>query len=207
MVNEPRVRVGIVGGLEGLRLVQLEDIYRLATGREDDMEQITDKYVKTFAKPALDRIRQGRDGGGGGEGGGRRGKGGDPLAELKRVSSLADDKEMQTRISVVQRIGDGLPTLLERLRAADVGDKLGTAHFLLSTAHKAKGLEFPTVLLWDDFADVHRVKNVGGDGSTFSITVMDHVAGETYQDSVVQTEDSPLIPLDPNSQSLIPKCT
>jgi hypothetical protein len=34
----------------------------------------------------------------------------------------------------------------------DAGDKLGNAHFLLSTAHKAKGLEFPTVLLWDDFA-------------------------------------------------------
>lgn len=92
---------------------------------------------------------------------------------MKRVSILADDKEMQTKISVVQRIGSGLPALLYRLRQVDVGDKLESAHFLLSTAHKAKGLEFPTVLLWDDFADVSRVIDASGDGSAFSYLVHD----------------------------------
>ena len=71
VVDMPRVRVGVVGGLEGLKLDQMEDIWRLATGAEEELEQIKDKYVKSFAKPVLDRLREAHDwhGGGGGSGG------------------------------------------------------------------------------------------------------------------------------------------
>ena len=70
----------------------------------------------------------------------------DHLAGLKAACKLSDDKEMQTKIAIVTRLGGRLPPLLERLRQVDVGTKLGSAHYLLSTAHKAKGLEFPTVV-------------------------------------------------------------
>ena len=153
VVDMPRVRVGVVGGLEGLKLTQLEDIWRLSTGREEELLSITDKYIKSFAKQILDH------------GGCDPGYG--TLGPLKHVSILQDDKDMQTKISIVEKLGNRLPALLERLQAVDVGDKHHTAHFLLSTAHKAKGLEFPTVLLWDDFAGVASLVNRHGDGSSF----------------------------------------
>jgi len=48
-----------VGGLEALKLGQLEDIWRLATGIEEELDAITDKYIKGFAKSVLNKIHEG----------------------------------------------------------------------------------------------------------------------------------------------------
>ena len=144
-------RVGFVGGAEALRLDQLVDIWRLSTGREEALEEIRDAYVRGFARVELATLRAP---GGGASSRGRR----DPLAGLKRQSELVDDQEMMTRVSVVERVRNDLPELVERIREQDVGAKnLQSADFILSTAHKAKGLEFENVLLWNDFAALHAV--------------------------------------------------
>ena len=41
-------RLGAIGGLEALKLNQLEDIWRLSTKVEEHLDAITDKYISTF---------------------------------------------------------------------------------------------------------------------------------------------------------------
>ena len=155
VVQFPGVRMGVIGGLEALKLNQLEDIWRLSTKMEEHLDAITDKYISTFVPAVRHRVE---------EIFGDREEfiKYDALDALRRVSTLQDDKEMLTRLTVVSRLKSGLPELLDLLRKVDVGtEHHDTAHFVLSTAHKAKGLEFPEVLLWNDFVDVSRVRRNG----------------------------------------------
>ena len=59
---------------------------------------------------------------------------------------------------IVQKYGDRLPGVLERL-AGFHRDNEADAQLVVSTAHKAKGREFQTVIVLDDFenpADVRQ---------------------------------------------------
>lgn len=65
-------------------------------------------------------------------------------------SVLSDDKELKSLINMVKRHGSRLPSLVSRLKKADVED--GTlANVALTTAHKSKGLEWDQVKLTDDY--------------------------------------------------------
>jgi F-box protein 18 (helicase) len=60
----PGATLGIVGGTQSLRLEQLMDVYRLATyACEEDLLEISDKYVATFAKKELAFLASGVGGG------------------------------------------------------------------------------------------------------------------------------------------------
>ena len=134
---------------------------------EEHLDAITDKYISTFVPEVRRR--------------GEEMKNYDSLDALRRVATLQDDKEMLTRLSVVTRLRGGLPELLDSLREVDVGtERHESAHFVLSTAHKAKGLEFSDVLLWYDFLDTSRVHR---DGDRF-VTV----AFDSWSDSVTTEE-------------------
>jgi len=64
---------------------------------------------------------------------------GEPFSNVAFNSNLRrHNKEMQTKIAIVSRLRNSLPQLLARLRQVDVGTKLGSAHYLLSTAHKVR---------------------------------------------------------------------
>jgi hypothetical protein len=57
-------------------------------------------------------------------------------------------------VEALVRGGRDVPHECSRLRAAAAGASEHTAHVILSTAHKAKGLEWDRVLLHDDFLQV-----------------------------------------------------
>ena len=81
---------------------------------------------------------------------------------------------MVTRLGWTSRASDSL-------REVDVGtERHESAHFVLSTAHKAKGLEFSDVLLWYDFLDTSRVHR---DGDRFVTAAFD-----SWSDSVTTEE-------------------
>ena len=62
---------------------------------------------------------------------------------------------MQMKLGIVARLGSKLPAIVDDMIRRCVDQKRHeSAHFLLSTAHKVKGLEYPSVLLWHDFVDV-----------------------------------------------------
>ena len=139
------VKLGFVGGLEGQRLGQLMDIWRLANQSDDELDAITDYFVSRFVKEYLKALENGvKDPE-------------PPLQALKSSAKLSNDLEMQTKIAIVEKHRGNLPELIAELKKVDVGtnpSNLKCANYLLSTAHRAKGLEFDHVLLWNDFLAV-----------------------------------------------------
>lgn len=74
------------------------------------------------------------------------------LDALQDYALAVDDKELLTRIGIVERFGQRIPALVERVRAAHVAPE--AAGLQLSTVHRAKGLEWDCVQLGDDFPDL-----------------------------------------------------
>ena len=150
----PGATLGVVGGTQSLRLEQLMDVYRLATyACEEDLLAISDKYVATFAKKELAFLEAASE---------EERWARDRLGILRRQSQLSDDKEMQMKLGIVARLGSKLPGIVDDMIKRCVDPKRHeSAHFLLSTAHKVKGLEYPSVLLWHDFVDVGGIRRRG----------------------------------------------
>ena len=150
----PGATLGVVGGTQSLRLEQLMDVYRLATyACEEDLLAISDKYVATFAKKELAFLEAASE---------EERRARDRLGILRRQSQLSDDKEMQMKLGIVARLGSKLPGIVDDMIKRCVDPKRHeSAHFLLSTAHKVKGLEYPSVLLWHDFVDVGGIRRRG----------------------------------------------
>ena len=150
------LKLGFVGGLEGQRLGQLMDIWRLAVQSDDELDAITDYFVSRFVKEYLKAKANGvKDPE-------------PPLQALKSSAKLSNDLEMQTKISIVEKHRGNLPELIEKLKKVDVGtnpSNLKCANYLLSTAHRAKGLEFDHVLLWNDFLAVDHCRPVEWDSN------------------------------------------
>ena len=74
------------------------------------------------------------------------------LEKLEEYATGVDDKEILSLIGVVKEYRSAIPSLVERIKAEAV-EQAEHADVLLSTAHRAKGLEFSQVLLLDDFED------------------------------------------------------
>ncbi len=101
----------------------------------------------------------------------RRGQGGikDPFlrafesyGQLKEYAESVEDGELRSLISIVDRYRDDLPALVGAL-----SDSAGRTHAsgpvtTLATAHRAKGLEWPAVRLWEDFTDMRMAPVDGG---------------------------------------------
>lgn len=61
------------------------------------------------------------------------------------------DPDAKRLTRIVETYGDQIPGIVERLRKLHK-PRAEDAEYILSTAHKAKGLEFDTVILMDDFS-------------------------------------------------------
>ncbi|KAM9672743.1 F-box DNA helicase 1 isoform 7-T11 [Trichechus inunguis] len=72
---------------------------------------------------------------------------------LKRYVTAAEDKELEAKIAVVEKYNIRIPELVERIGKCHIED-LDFAEYILGTVHKAKGLEFDTVHVLDDFVKV-----------------------------------------------------
>lgn len=70
-------------------------------------------------------------------------------AQLKLYADEVDDKEFKALIRVVEDYKGSIPQYVSQIVAAARDD--GPVGITLSTAHKAKGLEFDSVVLLDDF--------------------------------------------------------
>ena len=90
VVQFPGVRVGVIGGLEALKLNQLEDIWRLSTKMGEHLDAITDKYISTLPSAVRHRVEEIL--------GPQRVVRVRRLDALRRVSTLQDDMEMLTRL-------------------------------------------------------------------------------------------------------------
>lgn len=77
----------------------------------------------------------------------------DSFEDFVKASEETDDFEATSAIRLVGTYQNELPALIDRVRAAHVNDA-AEAHVMLSTAHRAKGMEFAQVQLASDFPEL-----------------------------------------------------
>ncbi|XP_063304357.1 F-box DNA helicase 1 [Pelobates fuscus] len=72
---------------------------------------------------------------------------------LKKYAISSEDKELEAKIAIVEKYKDRIPELVQRIHNCNTEDMLN-ADYVIGTVHKAKGLEFDTVSIADDFISI-----------------------------------------------------
>ncbi|XP_042559110.1 F-box DNA helicase 1-like isoform X2 [Clupea harengus] len=124
---ESTSRIHIIGGIEAFGMSTIHDIWALKQNL-----QIKDPFIRRFSE--------------GGVGGmtGYRG--------LRKYAEITENQEdgLLWKIDAVEKYGERIPDLLKLIRRGHQ-TRQQNADFILGTVHKAKGLEFDTVVIMDDF--------------------------------------------------------
>jgi F-box protein, helicase, 18 len=144
LVMSKDIKLSVVGGIEALKLEQIVDFVRLMNG---ETSAIQDKYIRRF-------IPHG-SGGAHSDPHSLNDNQGNALTRIALIAENQDDFDMLTRIRIAETYGQNIFEIVAQIRAADVGAKSEhMADFVLSTAHKSKGLEWDSVLIWNDFINI-----------------------------------------------------
>ncbi|XP_036857416.2 F-box DNA helicase 1 isoform X3 [Manis javanica] len=129
--GEIPARIHLIGGIKSFGLDRIIDIWILLQPEEERRKQnliIKDKFIRRWVH------KEGFSG-------------------FKRYVTAAEDKELEAKIAVVEKYNIRIPELVERIEKCHIED-LDFAEYILGTVHKAKGLEFDTVHVLDDFVKV-----------------------------------------------------
>ncbi|XP_067173674.1 F-box DNA helicase 1 isoform X1 [Apteryx mantelli] len=125
------IRIHVIGGLGRFGLSKIHDIWKLyqpADERERSNLVIDDPFIKRWEET--------------------RG-----FIGLKEYVEHIDDKELEVKIAIVEKYKERIPELVQKIESSHVSRE-ALADYLIGTVHQAKGLEFDTVLLADDFVKV-----------------------------------------------------
>ncbi|KAH3816366.1 hypothetical protein DPMN_117882 [Dreissena polymorpha] len=122
--TQEECKVAFVGGTDNFGFPMLMDMYSLLCPQNGSKEgyEIKNKFIKMFPN----------------------------FKELEKFAVKSMDVELQGKIKIVKTYHTNLPILIRKIDSKCVKDER-TADYVFSTAHKAKGLEFSTVRLTDDF--------------------------------------------------------
>uniref|UniRef100_A0A8C4MMX5 F-box DNA helicase 1 n=1 Tax=Equus asinus TaxID=9793 RepID=A0A8C4MMX5_EQUAS len=129
--GEVPARIHLIGGIKSFGLDRIIDIWILLQPEEERRKQnlvIKDKFIRRWVH------KEGFSG-------------------FKRYVTAAEDKELEAKIAVVEKYNIRIPELVERIEKCHIEDR-DFAEYILGTVHKAKGLEFDTVHVLDDFVKV-----------------------------------------------------
>ncbi|XP_065531569.1 F-box DNA helicase 1 isoform X3 [Lathamus discolor] len=125
------VKIHMIGGLARFGLRKIHDLWKLSQPVDERRRLnlvINDSFIKKWEET------QGFFG-------------------LKEYAKHVNDKELQTKIDIVEKYRERIPELVQQIESSHVPHEAG-ADYLIGTVHQAKGLEFDTVLLADDFVQV-----------------------------------------------------
>ncbi|XP_047229585.1 F-box DNA helicase 1 isoform X3 [Girardinichthys multiradiatus] len=125
-------QIHFIGGVENVGLEKIMDIYHLMihAGQESKKRAIKDPLIRTFFSNKEN-----------------------PYLAFKKYITQTEDKELEGKLIIVEKYRDRIPELVARLKACSESD-LHRADFIVGTVHKAKGLEFDTVIISDDFTTI-----------------------------------------------------
>ena len=70
-----------------------------------------------------------------------------------------DDPEVRRIVKIIEDYGERITSIIDDLRKIHCPD-MGSAKLVLSTAHKSKGLEAPTVVILDDFQTINDLREL-----------------------------------------------
>ncbi|KAL3851875.1 hypothetical protein ACJMK2_015575 [Sinanodonta woodiana] len=119
-------KVAFVGGTRGFGFPMLQDLYTLLLPPEQRQKEnrcISNSFIKSFQS----------------------------FAALEQFANKTFDNELLGKIKIVKTYHMNFPRVASKILSKTVDD-LTQADIIFSTAHKAKGLEFSTVRLGDDFS-------------------------------------------------------
>ncbi|XP_069911893.1 F-box DNA helicase 1 isoform X3 [Oryctolagus cuniculus] len=131
VTEEVPSRIHLIGGIKSFGLDRIIDIWILLQPEEERKKRnlfIKDRFIRRWVH------KEGFSG-------------------FKRYVTAAEDKELEAKIAVVEKYNIRIPELVERIEKCHIED-LDFAEYILGTVHKAKGLEFDTVHVLDDFVKV-----------------------------------------------------
>lgn len=129
--GEVPARIHLIGGIKSFGLDRIIDIWILLQPEEERRKRnliIKDRFIRRWVH------KEGFSG-------------------FKRYVTAAEDKELEAKIAVVEKYNIRIPELVERIERCHIED-WDFAEYILGTVHKAKGLEFDTVHILDDFVKV-----------------------------------------------------
>ncbi|KAK2883242.1 F-box DNA helicase 1 isoform X1 [Channa argus] len=134
----PDCRLHFVGDVKNIGLNRILDIWQLMQFAQREVKEklpqpppkLKDPLIRSFAK-----------------------KKGNGFWALKKYVTQTEDLELWAKLNIVEKYGSRVPELVTRLERSDEKD-FHKADFIVGTVHKAKGLEFDTVMVTDDFAKV-----------------------------------------------------
>ncbi|XP_008285207.1 F-box DNA helicase 1 [Stegastes partitus] len=131
----PNVRIHFIGDVKNIGLDRILDIWHLMQEARQDLQKpdrkqrvIKDPFIQIFAKSKEKAFWA-----------------------LKAYVTQTEDNELEGKVSIVEKYRDRIPELVMRLKTCYESD-YQNADFMVGTVHKAKGLEFDTVMVTDDFA-------------------------------------------------------
>ncbi|XP_062381988.1 F-box DNA helicase 1-like [Sardina pilchardus] len=139
-------RIHIIGGPSKLGLSRIQDIWAL---KHDLFSGIKDHFIRQISVQPID---------------GMVGYGG-----LQRYAKLTEDQDLLWKIAMVKKHDHQIPEQIKRIRERHLRTPQ-KADFILSSMHKAKGLEFDTVFIMDDSRALQAspAQEHGGDQSSVS---------------------------------------
>ncbi|XP_037316557.2 F-box DNA helicase 1 [Pungitius pungitius] len=129
--SNPQCRIHFIGGVNGIGLNRIRDIWQLLEGTK----RVRDPLIRSFANKKQNGVWA-----------------------FRKYVEQTNDLELETKLNIVEKYGKRIPELAKRLEKCFEED-FHKADFILGTVHKAKGLEFDTVMVTDDFAKVPSSKH------------------------------------------------
>ncbi|XP_068132074.1 F-box DNA helicase 1 [Hyperolius riggenbachi] len=129
--GESPSRIHIIGGPENFGLNKILDIWTLLQPQSERQRlgyRFKDRFIASWEKRGF--------------------------SALKKYAVSAEDVELEGKISIVEKYSFRIPQLLKRIQDCNT-PFTSSADYILGTVHKAKGMEFDTVEITDDFVKVH----------------------------------------------------
>ncbi|XP_053718510.1 F-box DNA helicase 1 isoform X1 [Synchiropus splendidus] len=143
--TNPLCQLHFIGGLGSVGLNMIMEIWQLFNGNEHKPNHFKEPLIRCFAKAHH------------------------PYQALKNYASKTEDHNLEGKLKIVEKYHERIPDLVTHLKKCFVED-FSEADFILGTVHKAKGLEFDTVLITDDFVAVPCAKHQMKDHTAFSLS-------------------------------------
>ncbi|XP_030575775.1 F-box DNA helicase 1 isoform X2 [Archocentrus centrarchus] len=129
----PNCRLHFIGDIKNIGLDRIMDIWYLMQQQQEGYERthyFKDRLIRSF-------VRRNEN----------------PFYTLKKYVEQTEDNDLHAKLTIVETYRKRIPELVSRLKACSQSD-FHDADFIVGTVHKAKGLEFDTVMVTDDFAKV-----------------------------------------------------
>ncbi|XP_078533407.1 F-box DNA helicase 1 isoform X2 [Lissotriton helveticus] len=136
--GERPARIHLIGGPRSFGLDRIRDIWILLQPEAERMKKclfIKDNFIKMWSRKE------------------------NGFAALRQYASASEDKELESKISIVEKFNVRIPDLVTRLYQYHSDDPT-FADYILGTVHKAKGMEFDTVRITDDFVKIDNAKHI-----------------------------------------------